>query len=223
LSNFYFVLVSKSVTNKIPVMGLYSTYIFPKLINLGMSGEATARYRASMLKHAQGQVLEIGFGTGLNLPFYPEHVRKIYTVDVNAGMNSLAHKKIVKSSIEVDHHILNAENLPFPNDFFDTVVSTWTLCSIKDINSALQEILRVVKPAGKFIFVEHGLSNETHIQKRQNFLTPLQKVIGNGCHLNRNMEELIQQAGFRFEVLHKEYAKGSSKVGGYLYYGISVK
>ena len=204
-------------------MGFYSTYIFPRLINLGMSGEKTARYRRIMLPHAKGEVLEIGFGTGLNLPFYPEHVKKIHAVDVNAGMYALAHKNIEKSSIEVDHHIQNAESLPFPDEFFDTIVSTWTLCSIKDIKSVLQEIFRVLKPTGKFIFVEHGLSSEPGIQKWQRIFTPIQQVIADGCHLNRNMEVLIKQAGFHFDTLHKEYAEGVPKVGGYLYYGIARK
>ena len=204
-------------------MGFYSTYIFPRLINLGMSGETTARYRRAMLAHAQGEILEIGFGTGLNLPFYPEQVRKIHTVDVNAGMNALANKNIKRSSIEVATHIVNAERLPFPDGFFDTVVSTWTLCSIKDVERALAEIFRVLKPTGIFIFVEHGLSEEVHIQKWQHRLTPIQRVIADGCHLNKNMELLIQQAGFHIDTLHKEYAAGVPKVGGYLYYGIASR
>ena len=204
-------------------MGFYSTYIFPRLINLGMSGETTGRYRRAMLAHAEGEILEIGFGTGLNLPFYPEHVRKIHTVDVNAGMNALARKNIAKSVIEVDYHISNAESLPFADESFDSVVSTWTLCSIKSINTALQEIFRVLKPAGKFIFVEHGLSSEANIQKWQHRLTPIQRVIADGCHLNKNMEILIQQAGFHFDTLHKEYVEGIPKIAGYLYYGIASR
>jgi ubiquinone/menaquinone biosynthesis C-methylase UbiE len=204
-------------------MGFYSTYIFPRLINSGMSRETTARYRKPMLMHARGEILEIGFGTGLNLPFYPPHVEKLYTVDVNAGMSSVARRNIEKSSIEVEHHTLNAETLPFADESFDTVVSTWTLCSIKDTTSALREIYRVLKPTGKFIFIEHGLSNEAHIRKWQNRLTPVQRVIADGCHLNRNIEVMVKNAGFSFELLEKSYAEGVPKIGGYLYRGIAVK
>lgn len=204
-------------------MGIYSTYIFPRLMNLGMSGEVASQYRKELLKFAEGEILEVGFGTGLNLPYYPKDVQKIYTIDINAGMNPLAFKHIEKSSIQVDYHILSAESLPFATGFFDTVVSTWTLCSIKNIDKALEEIYRVLKPKGKFIFVEHGLSNEPSIQKWQHFITPIQKVVADGCHVNRNIEGLIAKAGFSFESLRKEYAKGIPKVAGYFYYGIANK
>lgn len=190
---------------------------------MGMSGEVTARYRKAMLLHAQGDILEIGFGTGLNLPFYPEHVQKIHTVDINAGMNTVARKNRASSRIEVDHYVLNAESLPFANESFDTVVSTWTLCSITNVDRTLQEIHRVLKPAGKFIFVEHGLSDEISVQKWQHRLTPIQKVLADGCHLDRDMEVLIRQAGFRFHSLGKGYAEGVFKPAGYMYYGIAGK
>jgi ubiquinone/menaquinone biosynthesis C-methylase UbiE len=204
-------------------MGLYSKYIFPRLMNLGMSGETTARYRKFMLAYAAGEILEIGFGTGLNLPFYPEHVTSIHAVDINAGMKPLAAENISRSSIDVKHQTLSAENLPFPDNCFDTVVSTWTLCSIKDTQRALKEIYRVLKPAGKFIFAEHGLSNEPKIRKWQHRLTPIQKVIADGCHLDKNIELLIRQAGFDFQMLKKEYAEGISKLAGYLYYGVATR
>jgi ubiquinone/menaquinone biosynthesis C-methylase UbiE len=165
----------------------------------------------------------VGFGTGLNLPYYPKEVKKIHSLDVNAGMNSLAMSNIKKSAIQVDYHIGDAQQLPFADASFDTVVSTWTLCSIKHIDQALAQIYRVLKVEGKFIFVEHGLSEEVAIQKWQHFLTPVQKVIADGCHVNRDIEGLIQKAGFHFETLTKEYAAGIPKVAGYFYYGIASK
>jgi ubiquinone/menaquinone biosynthesis C-methylase UbiE len=188
-----------------------------------MSGKEVTYYRKQVLKDAKGELLEIGFGTALNLPFYPKEVKKIVTTDVNAGMNQLAMKNIKESSIEVDYHILDVQSLPFADDSFDTVVSTWTLCSIQNLDKGLEEIYRVLKPKGKFIFVEHGLSNELKIQKWQHFITPIQKVMAEGCHLNRDMENLIQKAGFRFESLTKEYAKSIPKVAGYFYYGVACK
>lgn len=204
-------------------MGIYSTYIFPRLMNLSMSGKEATPYRKEVLKAAQGEILEIGFGTGLNLPYYPKEVKKIATLDVNAGMNPFAMKNIEKSSIQVEYHILDAQSLPFVDASFDTVVSTWTLCSIKHIDKALAEVYRVLKPEGKFIFVEHGLSNDSKIQKWQHFVTPIQKVIADGCHVNRDIEKLIQTAGFSFERLTKQYAPGIPKIGGYFYYGIACK
>lgn len=204
-------------------MGIYSTYIFPNLMNLSMSGKQVTPYRQEVLNAARGEILEIGFGTGLNLPYYPKEVKKITTVDVNAGMNSLAVKNIKKSPIKVEYHILDAQGLPFADGSFDTVVSTWTLCSIKNINQALAEVYRVLIPGGKFIFAEHGLSTEPKVQKWQNLLTPIQKVMADGCHLNRDIETLIKTAGFSFDSLTKKYAEGIPKIAGYFYYGIAHK
>jgi ubiquinone/menaquinone biosynthesis C-methylase UbiE len=192
-------------------------------MNLGMSANEAVHYRKKVLGAVQGEILEVGFGTGLNLPYYPKEVKKIHSLDVNAGMNSLAMSNIKKSAIQVDYHIGDAQQLPFADASFDTVVSTWTLCSIKHIDQALAQIYRVLKVEGKFIFVEHGLSEEVAIQKWQHFLTPVQKVIADGCHVNRDIEGLIQKAGFRFETLTKEYAAGIPKVAGYFYYGIASK
>jgi ubiquinone/menaquinone biosynthesis C-methylase UbiE len=192
-------------------------------MNLGMSGKEAAHYREKVLQAAQGDILEIGFGTGLNLPYYPGEVKKIHSIDVNAGMNPIARSNIKKSPIQVDYHIADAQRLPFADASFDTVVSTWTLCSISNIEQALQQIYRVLKAEGKFIFVEHGLSTEVSVQKWQHLVTPIQKVIADGCHVNRNIEKLIQGAGFKFESLTKEYAAGIPKVAGYFYYGIATK
>jgi ubiquinone/menaquinone biosynthesis C-methylase UbiE len=192
-------------------------------MNLGMSGKETAYYREKILQAARGNILEVGFGTGLNLPYYPREVKQINSIDVNAGMNSIARSNINKSPIQVDYHIADAQHLPFADASFDTVVSTWTLCSIRNIEQALQQIYRVLKAEGKFIFVEHGLSREVSIQKWQHLLTPIQKVIADGCHVNRDIEKLILGAGFKCESLTKEYAAGIPKVAGYFYYGIATK
>ncbi len=187
-----------------------------------MSVKQIPPYRVELLQHARGKVLEVGFGSGLNLPFYPPRVQEIHTVDVNKGMRDMAKKNIAQSPIRVNFHILDAENLPFPNASFDTVVSTWTLCSIVNVSQALAEIYRVLKPEGQYLFAEHGLSNEPNVQKWQHRLTPIQKLIADGCHLDRNIEALIAKAGFRFTQLRKEYA-GSPKVASYFYIGIACK
>ena len=203
-------------------MGFYTHAILPRLMDWSMSNPLLAKYRAEILANVQGEILEIGFGTGLNLAYYPHAVTKITTVDVNPGMNVLAEKRIQKSAIAVENKILNSESLPMADQTFDFIVSTWTLCSISKVDYALAEIYRVLKIGGKFIFIEHGLSNEANIQKWQNRLTPIQKIIADGCHLNRNIQELVANQFSNIEVEHF-YLSGLPKAVGYMYSGIATK
>lgn len=184
-----------------------------------MSGPDFAEYRKQVLGEARGEVLEIGFGTGLNLAYYPRSVQKISTVDPNPGMNSLALKKIKASQIPVEQHIMSSEQLPFADGSFDTIVSTWTLCSIGNVEQALREIRRVLKPEGRFLFIEHGLSPDPKVQVWQHRLTPLQKRLAAGCHFDRNIKQLIEQQGFHFQSLKEFYVKDSPKYSGYMYQG----
>ena len=203
-------------------MNLYRRIIFPQLLDLALSGERMERYRRQLLAHVQGAVLEIGFGTGLNLPCYPEHIRKITGVDPNPGMGSLARRRIASSPIAVDWQVADAQELPFPSQSFDSVVSTWTLCSIPNVAKALREIRRVLRAGGKLFFLEHGLSEDPQVQRWQNCLNPIQKVIADGCNLNRDMARLIQGAGFRFEQLERFYMPDQPRFIGYTYQGIAL-
>ena len=203
-------------------MNLYRRIIFPQLLDLALSGERMERYRRQLLAHVQGAVLEIGFGTGLNLPCYPEHIRKITGVDPNPGMGSLARRRIASSPIAVDWQVADAQELPFPSQSFDSVVSTWTLCSIPNVAKALGEIRRVLRAGGKLFFLEHGLSEDPQVQRWQNRLNPLQKVIADGCNLNRDMARLIREAGFRFEQLERFYMPDQPRFIGYTYQGIAL-
>lgn len=203
-------------------MGFYSQKILPYLLDWSLSDSSFAKYRQEVLARVEGEVLEIGFGTGLNLSYYPEKIRKIITVDNNPGVHRLAQKRIEKSSITVDHRILSGEHLPMADNTFDSIVSTWTLCSIKKVEEALKEIYRVLKPGGKFFFIEHGLSNEAEIQVWQNRLNPVQKIIGDGCHLNRNMRQIIEQQ-FQQVSLEEFYVENAPKVAGYMYKGVAIK
>ena len=161
-------------------------------------------------------------GTGLNLIHYPENINKITAIDPNPGMNRLAQKRIENSDITVDDHLLNSENLPFLDNSFDSVVSTWTLCSIGKVDKAISEIYRVLKPNGKFYFIEHGLSNEPKIQVWQNRLTPIQKIIADGCHLNRNIQKIVENQ-FKILIIEEFYAENVPKIMGYYYQGIATK
>ncbi|AFY86189.1 class I SAM-dependent methyltransferase [Chroococcidiopsis thermalis] len=203
-------------------MGFYSQRILPYLLDWSLSDLTMAQYRREVLANVTGEVLEIGFGTGLNLSYYPENIHKLVAIDANPGVHNLARKRIQKSHITVDNRVLNGENLPMADNTFDSVVSTWTLCSITKVEQALQEIYRVLKPGGKFFFVEHGLSNEPQVQVWQNRLNPIQKVIGDGCHLNRNIRQLIEKR-FDTVTLKEFYAEKTPKFVGYLYQGVATK
>jgi ubiquinone/menaquinone biosynthesis C-methylase UbiE len=187
-----------------------------------MANPIFAEYRKEVLAKVQGDILEIGFGTALNLAYYPYYVEKITAIDANPGMRSIAESRMRDSSIEVDYRILNGESLPMPDNTFDSVVSTWTLCSIAKIDRAISEIHRVLKPGGKFFFIEHGLSSDRNVQVWQHRLTPLQKIIADGCHLNRNIQQLLENH-FSDVAVEQFYAEGSPKVGGYIYKGIATK
>ena len=203
-------------------MRFYSQKIFPYLLDWSLSDSTFNKYRQEVLAKVEGEVLEIGFGTGLNLSFYPDAINEIITVDNNPGVHKLAQKRIDKSSITVDHRILSGENLPMSDNSFDSVVSTWTLCSIEKVEQAVNEIHRVLKPGGKFFFIEHGLSNEPSIQTWQNRLNPIQNVIADGCNLNRNIRSIVKQ---QFSQLNVEeyYADKTPKFMGYMYKGVAVK
>ena len=203
-------------------MGFYSQRILPYLLDWSLSNPNIAKYRQEILATVKGEVLEIGFGTGLNLSYYPKELEQLVTIDSNPGVNQLAQKRIQSSSITVDNRVLNSENLPMADNTFDSVVSTFTLCSIAKVEQALKEVYRVLKPGGKFFFVEHGLSDQPKIQIWQNRLTPIQKVIGDGCHLNRNIRQLVEQQ-FDTVTLEEFVGKDLPKVAGYLYKGVATK
>jgi ubiquinone/menaquinone biosynthesis C-methylase UbiE len=203
-------------------MGFYSRIVLPRLMDWSMSGPEMAQYRQQLLADVSGQVLEIGFGTGLNLAYYPEHIKQLTTIDINPGMHTLARQRIQTSPIQVEHQVLSSDRLPMPDNTFNSVVSTWTLCSIDNVQAALQEIHRVLKPSGKFFFVEHGLSSEPNIQTWQHRLTPLQKIIGDGCHLDRNIKALIEPVFHNFR-LEEFYEQSVPKTFGYFYRGTAQK
>ncbi|MGB3755099.1 MAG: class I SAM-dependent methyltransferase [Rivularia sp. (in: cyanobacteria)] len=203
-------------------MGFYSQKIFPYLLDWSLSDSTFNEYRQQVLAEVEGEVLEIGFGTGLNLSFYPDEIHKLITVDNNPGVHKLAQKRIEKSTITVDHQILSGENMTMADNTFDSVVSTWTLCSIKKVEQAVKEIHRVLKPGGKLFFIEHGLSNEPSVQTWQNRLNPIQNVIADGCNLNRNIRSLVEQQFNRVDV-EEFYADNTPKFIGYMYKGVGVK
>ncbi len=188
-----------------------------------MSAEDMTKIRRELLAGVSGRVFELGFGTGLNLPHYSTEVTSLVTADPNPGMMKSAQQRIAASPIEVDCRVLSAEALPFEDASFDAVVCTWTLCSIPDAERALAQCHRVLRPGGRFYFVEHGLADDPKVQRFQARLNPLWRILADGCNLNRNIRELIQDSHFRFETLENYYLSGSSKFSAYMYQGVAVK
>ncbi|PAX58439.1 class I SAM-dependent methyltransferase [Brunnivagina elsteri] len=203
-------------------MGFYSQMILPRLLDWSLSDSTLGKYRHELLTNVTGEVLEIGFGSGLNLAFYPPDIYKITTVDKNPGMNAFAKKRIANSNIQVEQLTHSSENLPISDNTFDSVVSTFTLCSIANVEQALQEIYRVLKVGGRFFFLEHGLSDKSNVQVWQHRLTPIQKVVGDGCHLDRNIQELVEKQ-FNAVELQQFTPENMSDIISHLYKGIATK
>jgi len=203
-------------------MGIYGRWILPRLLDWTMAGAPFAQYRQQLLAEVAGDVLEIGFGTGLNLAYYPDTVTSLTVIEPNPGMGAIAAPRLAQTTLPVASRALRGEQLDFQSDRFDTVVSTWTLCSIAGVDQALAEIHRVLKPGGKFVFIEHGLSPDPQLQTWQHRLTPLQKRIADGCHLDRAIADLVQ-AHFPTVTVDTFYAENLPKIGSYFYQGTAVK
>jgi ubiquinone/menaquinone biosynthesis C-methylase UbiE len=201
----------------------YKEVLFPWGLEKSMSSPIHTEARSGLLTRAVGRVLEIGFGTGLNLPHYPGTVEQIVTVDPNEGMNQRAQARIDASPIPVQKKVLSGESLPLDSGSFDCVVSTWTLCSIPNLDAAMSELHRVLKPDGKLLFLEHGLSRDASVAKWQQRLNGAQKVFGDGCQLVRDFHELIPRGGFQFDEINEYYQEKTPRTHGYTYRGIASK
>ena len=188
---------------------MYAKYVLPRLIDLSMRNKETTRVRADWVPHARGDVLEVGIGSGLNLPFYSAEVRRVYGVEPSAELQKMARKRMASHAAKVEFLSQSAEDdLPLSDMSIDTVVMTWTLCSIPDPLKALRQMKRVLKPNGHLIFIEHGRAPDARVAAWQDQLTPLWKRIGGGCHLNRKIDELLVGAGFTIDELRTTYLPG---------------
>lgn len=201
-------------------MALFKKYILPRLLNYGMQKPSFEKERLDVAGAASGNVLEVGFGSGLNLPLY-KNISKLYALDPSKESYNLAKERIAKVSFPVEYIQASAEKIPLESDFFDTVVSTWSFCSIPKPELALREIARVLKPTGKFIFVEHGKSVNKFWAKWQDILTPFFKLFSGGCHMNREIEKLLLENGFQILKLEKFPEKYKSLQ--FTYKGVAIR
>jgi len=203
-------------------MGFYAKYLFPHLMDWAMGTQKFQDQRREALKTLYGEVLEIGFGTGLNLPHYPPTVAKVVALEPACLLPSTVDKRMVGAPIPVELVRASAERLPFEDHHFDCVVSTWTLCTIPDVAAALREIRRVLKPGGHYVFLEHGRSDSPRIAKWQDRLNPLQQRIGVGCNMNRAIDRLIAEAGLRLPHLDRFVMPGIPRLVGEMYRGTAL-
>jgi SAM-dependent methyltransferase len=202
-------------------VSLYARYVLPKVIDLAMKNPDTVRLRREWIPQARGEVLEVGIGSGLNLAFYSVDIHRVYGVDPSQELLRLARKRATGMRIHVEFASQSAEEpLPVASESVDTVVITWALCSIPNPPRALQQMKRVLRPAGRLIFLEHGRAPDAGVAVWQDRLSPLWKHIAGGCHLNRKVDDLIRGAGFRIVELNTCYLRGPRAMG-YTYQGIA--
>ncbi len=190
-------------------MNLYNKYVLPSVINCVCGLKPSRIQRAKIVPHAQGNVLEIGIGSGLNLPFYNKELVKHLTA-IDPSIETWHKNKINTQELPFDFEFIQAfaEDIPADSNCFDTVVITYALCTIPDVQKALEEIRRVLKPNGKLLFCEHGKAPDLAIQKWQNRINPLWKKVGGGCHLNKDIPLLIKDNGFKIAQLNSMYIPG---------------
>jgi ubiquinone/menaquinone biosynthesis C-methylase UbiE len=200
-------------------MGFYRDQVLPRFQDKVMGGKRNRPVRARVCEGLYGAVVEVGFGTGLNTPYYPTEVTKVVAIEPSRVCMRIAEPRIATASTPVEYGGLTGEHLDLPSGEFDAVLSTWTLCTIPNVDAALAELRRVLKPGGSFHFVEHGRAPDAKVARMQDRLEPLNKRIAGGCHLTRHISEDIERAGFEIEQIDTYYFKGDPKPVGYTYEG----
>ena len=195
-------------------MGIYGEHILPRLINVACGLKSVDPLRRRVCEGLEGEVVEIGFGSGLNIPFYPDGVTRVAAVEPADVGWKLAKKRVRATSVPVQRSGLDGQALPFADNSFDSALSTWTLCTIPDVAAALGELRRVLRPGGTLHFLEHGLAPDEGVRRWQRRLEPIQKRVFGGCHLTRPVVELLTTAGYEVADLDVFYEDGAPKAVG---------
>ena len=204
-------------------MTLYEKYILPPLLNCLCSSKPVTRQRQKVLPNASGTVLEVGIGSGLNIPFYDaSRVDRVIGLDPSLELNALAQCVAASHSVAVDFLIGDAQAIDLPSNSVDTVVVTYTLCTIPDALSACREMSRLLKPSGRLVFCEHGLAPDASVARWQARIDPFWGMFAGGCHLNRDIPRLLDDAGFVLENLEQMYLPSTPRFAGYNFWGIAA-
>lgn len=203
-------------------MSFYEQHILPHVIDFACGDKVIMEQRQHVLAAAEGRVLEVGMGSGLNLRYYnPDKVDFVWGLEPSDGMRKKAQKNLQQSPAQVEWLGLPGEEIPLDSHSADTVVLTFTLCTIPEWEIALRQMKRVLKPGGKLLFCEHGAAPDEAVARWQNRINPLWKKIAGGCHLNRNIPELISQAGFSIRELEADYLPKTPRIAGFRYRGFA--
>ena len=204
-------------------MSLYEKYVLPKFLNCACGSKPVARQREKVVPLAEGRVLEIGIGSGLNLPFYDKtKVDEIWGLDPSEELSEMARTVATQEGMKVNFISSGAEEIPLPDDHFDSVLITYTMCTIPEVIRANTEIRRVLKEQGKMIFCEHGVAPDDNIRKWQKRINPFWGKIAGGCNINRNIPSLIQESGFDIVEMEEMYLPNTPKIAGYNFWGYAV-
>jgi ubiquinone/menaquinone biosynthesis C-methylase UbiE len=205
-------------------MSFYDKYILPSFLNCACGSKPIKYQRSKVVPLAEGVVLEVGIGSGLNIPYYDStKISAIIGLDPSEELNNMAKKVAADNGIEVDFILGSAEAIPLPDNHVDSVLVTYTLCTIPDALSASKEMRRVLKPDGKIIFCEHGMAPDAGVAKWQARIDPYWAKIAGGCHLNRDIPQLIQSAGFNIQSMEQMYLPSTPKFAGYNYWGVATQ
>jgi ubiquinone/menaquinone biosynthesis C-methylase UbiE len=202
-------------------VGFYEEQVLPRFVDVALGAKALAKLRRRVASELDGEVLEVGFGSGRNVPYYPPTVKRVQAVDPATVGRKLAAKRVDASPVPVEYVGLDGESLPLDDASVDHVLTTWTLCTIPDVGRALGEMHRVLRPGGTLHFLEHGRSPDAKVVRWQDRLTPMQRRLAGGCHLNRPIDDLLTSSAFEISRLDNYYVKGP-KVFGYMYEGVAT-
>ena len=203
-------------------VGLYEEHVLPRVIDVLLGAAALGKLRARVAASLEGEVLEVGFGSGRNVPYYPAAVTRVRAVDPATVGRKLAAKRVAASSVPVEYVGLDGQMLPLDDATVDHVLTTWTLCTIPDVDGALAEIRRVLRPGGALHFLEHGRSTDPKVARWQDRVTPIQRRVAGGCHVNRPIDELVARSGLQIGDLTR-YTTPGPKTLGSMYEGVATK